>query len=121
MAVAETKKPLAVSRACKRDCARASLFHVLAFGTLVANGHSRLANDSGTALPTGTRALYGIPLKGQILKVFLRMNRWTMPYFCVAVYIRFPFLAFTSFSESTLTVFYRFLDLVGYEELVAME
>nr|ODO04358.1 hypothetical protein L204_00717 [Cryptococcus depauperatus CBS 7855] len=63
-------------------------------------------SSSNQALLTGTRALYGIPLKGQIPKVFLYMNRWTMPYFCVAVYIRFPFLAFTSYSESVLTVFY---------------
>ncbi|WWD19444.1 hypothetical protein CI109_103904 [Kwoniella shandongensis] len=76
-------------------------------------------SSSNQALLAGTRVLYGIALKGQAPKIFLRTNRWGTPYVCVAIYIAFSFLAFMSLSNGALTVFYWLLDLVGCGVLIS--
>ncbi|WVR04011.1 hypothetical protein IAU60_001010 [Kwoniella sp. DSM 27419] len=76
-------------------------------------------SSSNQALLAGTRVLYGIALKGQAPRIFLRTNRWGTPYVCVGIYILFSFLAFMSLSENALTVFYWLLDLVGCGVLIS--
>ncbi|KAK8853034.1 hypothetical protein IAR55_003735 [Kwoniella newhampshirensis] len=144
MAAAEINSPRRnIPKACKRVFARVALFYVLGVlivGVLVASDDPALSDDSGTAatspfviaasaagikaipsiaLLAGTRVLYGIALKGQAPKVFLRTNRWGTPYVCVAIYIAFSFLAFMSLSNGGLTVFYWLLDLVGCGVLIS--
>ncbi|WVQ76414.1 hypothetical protein IAR50_006080 [Cryptococcus sp. DSM 104548] len=76
-------------------------------------------SSSNQALLAGTRVLYGIALKGQAPRIFLRTNRWGTPYVCVGIYILFSFLAFMSLSENALTVFYWLIDLVGCGVLIS--
>ncbi|WRT64496.1 uncharacterized protein IL334_001428 [Kwoniella shivajii] len=76
-------------------------------------------SSSNQALLAGTRVLYGLGLKGQAPKIFLKTNRWGTPYVCVSIYVLFSFLAFMSLSESALTVFYWLLDLVGCGVLIS--
>ncbi|ODN97032.1 hypothetical protein I350_08011 [Cryptococcus amylolentus CBS 6273] len=76
-------------------------------------------SSSNQALLAGTRVLYGLALKGQAPRFFLRTNRWGTPYVCVGIYIIFSFLAFMSLSENALTVFYWLMDLVGCGVLIS--
>jgi amino acid transporter len=76
-------------------------------------------SSSNQALLAGTRVLYGLAIKRQAPSVFLKTNRWGVPYLCVLTYTLFSFLAFMSFSENALTVFYWFLDLVGCGVLIS--
>ena len=76
-------------------------------------------SSSNQALLAGTRVLYGLALKGQAPNIFLRTTKWGVPYLCVATFALFSFLAFTSLSDSALTVFYWLLDLVGCGILIS--
>ena len=76
-------------------------------------------SSSNQALLAGTRVLYGLAIKRQAPRIFLRTNRWGVPYMCVLTYTASSFLAFMSFSENALTVFYWFLDLVGCGVLIS--
>ncbi|PWN42661.1 amino acid permease [Ceraceosorus guamensis] len=76
-------------------------------------------SSSNQALLAGTRVLYGLALKGQAPRIFLRTTSWGTPYVCVALFASFMFLAFLSLSSSALTVFYWLLDLVAAGVLVS--
>lgn len=51
-------------------------------------------SSSNQALLSGTRVLYGLALKNQAPKVFLRTTKWGVPYVCVLLNTAFMFLAF---------------------------
>lgn len=76
---------------------------VIAAGRAGINGIPSLVNaivitsawsSSNQALLAGTRVLYGLALKGQAPKVFLRTTSWGIPYVCVLFNTAFMFLAF---------------------------
>jgi amino acid transporter len=76
-------------------------------------------SSSNQALLAGTRVLYGLAVKRQAPAIFLKTNRWGVPYYCVGTFTAFMFLAFMSMSEGALTVFYWLLDLVGCGVLIS--
>lgn len=51
-------------------------------------------SSSNQALLAGTRVLYGLALKNQAPKIFLRTTSWGVPYMCVLLNTAFMFLAF---------------------------
>lgn len=51
-------------------------------------------SSSNQALLSGTRVLYGLALKNQAPKIFLRTTSWGVPYMCVLLNTTFMFLAF---------------------------
>lgn len=76
-------------------------------------------SSSNQALLSGTRVLYGLALKKQAPKIFLRTTSWGVPYMCVALQTIFMFLAFMTLSNGALTVFYWFLDLTACGVLIS--
>lgn len=61
----------------------------------------------------GTRILYGLALKGQAPKIFLRTTPWGAPYVGVAFFACCMCLAFLSLSNSALVVFFWLLRLAS--------
>lgn len=51
-------------------------------------------SSSNQALLSGTRVLYGLALKNQAPRIFLRTTVWGVPYVCVLFNTSFMFLAF---------------------------
>jgi amino acid transporter len=76
-------------------------------------------SSSNQALLAGTRVLYGLALKKQAPKIFLRTTSWGVPYVCVFLQTAFMFLAFMNLSSGALTVFYWFLDLTACGVLIS--
>ncbi|KAJ1325137.1 hypothetical protein MN608_09848 [Microdochium nivale] len=76
-------------------------------------------SSSNQALLAGTRVLYGLALKGQAPKVFLRTTPWGVPYVCVLLQTAFMSLAFLSLSNAALTVFYWFVSLTACGVLIS--
>ncbi|EFX02102.1 amino acid permease [Grosmannia clavigera kw1407] len=76
-------------------------------------------SSSNQALLSGTRVLYGLALKGQAPRVFLRTNSWGVPYVCVTLFTLFMFLSFMSLSSGALNVFYWLVDLTSAGVLVS--
>ncbi|KAK5953861.1 hypothetical protein OHC33_005131 [Knufia fluminis] len=76
-------------------------------------------SSSNQALLSGTRVLYGLALKKQAPKIFLRTTSWGVPYICVLLNTAFMFLAFMSLSEGALTVFWWLVDLVACGVLIS--
>ena len=76
-------------------------------------------SSSNQSLLAGTRVLYGLAIKGQAPKIFLRTTKWGIPYMCVLIQTLFMFLAFMTVSNGALTVFYWFIDLVGCGVLIS--
>ena len=76
-------------------------------------------SSSNQALLAGTRVLYGLALKRQAPKIFLRTTSWGVPYVCVLLQTAFMFLSFMSLSSGALTVFYWFVDLTAAGVLVS--
>ncbi|KAK9791657.1 putative Amino acid permease/ SLC12A domain-containing protein [Seiridium cardinale] len=74
---------------------------------------------SNQALLTGTRVLYGLALKNQAPKVFLRTTSWGVPYVCVSLYVVFMFLSFMSLSNGAYTVFWWLVDLTAAGVLIS--
>ncbi|KAI2615077.1 proline-specific permease [Hypoxylon sp. NC1633] len=74
---------------------------------------------SNQALLAGTRVLFGLALKGQAPRVFLRTTSWGSPYACVLLYTAFMFLSFMSLSSGALTVFWWLVDLTAAGVLVS--
>jgi amino acid transporter len=74
---------------------------------------------SNQALLSGTRVLYGLALKGQAPKVFLRTTSWGTPYMCVLLFTCFMFLSFMSLSDGAITVFWWLVDLTAAGVLVS--
>lgn len=76
-------------------------------------------SSSNQALLSGTRVLYGLALKGQAPRIFLRTTSWGVPYMCVLLMTAFMFLSFMSLSEGALTVFWWLLDLTACGVLIS--
>lgn len=71
------------------------------------------------ALLSGTRVLYGLALKKQAPRIFLRTTPWGVPYMCVLALTAFMFLAFMSLSDGALTVFWWLVDLTACGVLIS--
>lgn len=76
-------------------------------------------SSSNQALLSGTRVLYGLALKRQAPKIFLRTTPWGVPYMCVLLNTAFMFLAFMSLSAGAMTVFWWFVDLTACGVLIS--
>lgn len=76
-------------------------------------------SSSNQSLLAGTRVLYGLALKGQAPKIFLRTTSWGTPYVCVALFTLFMFLSFLTLNNNALTVFYWLMDLTAAGVLVS--
>ncbi|KAI0120989.1 amino acid permease [Xylariales sp. AK1849] len=74
---------------------------------------------SNQALLSGTRVLYGLALKGQAPKIFLRTTSWGTPYMCVLLFCAFMSLSFMSLGNGALTVFWWLVDLTAAGVLVS--
>lgn len=76
-------------------------------------------SSSNQSLLAGTRVLYGLALKGQAPRIFLRTTSWGTPYVCVALFTAFMFLSFLTLNTDALTVFYWLMDLTAAGVLVS--
>ena len=76
-------------------------------------------SSSNQALLSGTRVLYGLALKKQAPKVFLRTTSWGIPYMCVLAQTAFMFLSFMTLSNGALNVFWWFVDLTACGVLIS--
>ncbi|TXT13175.1 hypothetical protein VHUM_01576 [Vanrija humicola] len=76
-------------------------------------------SSSNQALLSGSRVLYGLAVKRHAPAVFLRTNRYGVPYVAVTTNVLFASLAFMSLSSSALTVFYWLLNVVGCGVLIS--
>jgi amino acid transporter len=74
------------------------------------------ANQS---LLAGTRILYGLAIKKQAPKIFLRTTKWGIPYMCVILQTLVATLAYMGLSNGALTVFYWLLDLTACGTLIS--
>ncbi|EXJ59173.1 hypothetical protein A1O7_06605 [Cladophialophora yegresii CBS 114405] len=76
-------------------------------------------SSSNQSLLSGTRVLYGLALKNQAPKLFLRTTPWGTPYICTLFFGAFMFLAFMSLSTGALTVFWWLVDLTACGVLIS--
>lgn len=76
-------------------------------------------SSSNQALLSGTRVLYGLAIKRQAPRIFLRTTAWGVPYVCVCFNTCFMFLAFMALSNSAMTVFWWLVDLTAAGVLVS--
>ncbi|KAI0443517.1 amino acid permease/ SLC12A domain-containing protein [Xylaria telfairii] len=76
-------------------------------------------SSSNQSLLAGTRVLYGLALKKQAPRVFLRTTSWGVPYICVLFFTPFMFLSFLTLSNAALTVFWWLVDLTAAGVLVS--
>ncbi|ROW07007.1 hypothetical protein VPNG_06666 [Cytospora leucostoma] len=76
-------------------------------------------SSSNQSLMAGTRVLYGLALKGQAPKIFLRTTSWGTPYMCVLLFTAFMFLSFLTLSNNAMTVFWWLVDLTSAGVLVS--
>jgi yeast amino acid transporter len=74
---------------------------------------------SNQSLLAGTRVLYGLALKKQAPRIFLRTTRWGTPYICVLLFSSFMFLSLLSLSNGAMTVFWWFVDLTASGVLIS--
>ncbi|KAH7126348.1 amino acid permease/ SLC12A domain-containing protein [Dactylonectria estremocensis] len=74
---------------------------------------------SNQSLMAGTRVLYGLALKGQAPRIFLKTTSWGTPWVCVLFFTAFMFLSFMSLSAGAMTVFWWFVDLTAAGVLVS--
>ncbi|KAI1151250.1 amino acid permease/ SLC12A domain-containing protein [Nemania diffusa] len=76
-------------------------------------------SSSNQSLLAGTRVLYGLALKKQAPRIFLRTTSWGVPYMCVLFFAPFMFLSFLTLSNAALTVFWWLVDLTAAGVLVS--
>ncbi|ERS94818.1 amino acid transporter, AAT family [Sporothrix schenckii 1099-18] len=76
-------------------------------------------SSSNQALLSGTRVLYGLALKKQAPRIFLRTTSWGTPYVAVGLFTLFMFLSFMTLSDSALNVFWWLVDLTAAGVLVS--
>jgi yeast amino acid transporter len=74
---------------------------------------------SNQALLAGTRILYGLAIKNQAPKIFLKTTKYGIPYVCVILQTLVATLAYMSLSNGALTVFYWLLDLAACGTLIS--
>lgn len=76
-------------------------------------------SSSNQALLSGTRVLFGLAIKGQAPRIFLRTTPWGVPYVCVLFNTLFMFLAFMALSSSAMTVFNWLVALTAAGVLIS--
>ena len=76
-------------------------------------------SSSNQSLLAGTRVLYGLAVKGQAPKIFLRTTSWGTPYMCVGLFSVFMLLSFMTLADSAMTVFWWLVDLTAAGVLVS--
>ncbi|CDR99763.1 probable general amino acid permease [Sporisorium scitamineum] len=76
-------------------------------------------SSSNQAFLSGTRVLYGLAIKRQAPRFFLKTTSWGIPIYCTLFFTAFMFLAFMSLSSGALTVFYWFVSLTAAGVLVS--
>lgn len=76
-------------------------------------------SSSNQSLLAGTRVLYGLALKKQAPKIFLRTTSWGVPYVCVLFFAPFMFLSFLTLSNAALTVFWWLVSLTAAGVLIS--
>lgn len=76
-------------------------------------------SSSNQGLLAGTRVLYGLALKKQAPKIFLRTTSWGVPYVCVLFFAPFMFLSFLTLSNAALTVFWWLVSLTASGVLIS--
>ncbi|KID90568.1 Amino acid/polyamine transporter I [Metarhizium guizhouense ARSEF 977] len=74
---------------------------------------------SNQSLLAGTRVLYGLAVKKQAPKIFLRTTSWGVPYVCVLLFMTFSLLSFMSLSSDAITVFWWLVNLTAAGVLVS--
>ncbi|KJK83256.1 hypothetical protein H634G_01385, partial [Metarhizium anisopliae BRIP 53293] len=74
---------------------------------------------SNQSLLAGTRVLYGLAVKKQAPKIFLRTTSWGVPYACVFLFMTFSLLSFMSLSSDAITVFWWLVNLTAAGVLVS--
>lgn len=76
-------------------------------------------SSSNQSLLSGTRILYGLALKNQAPKIFLRTTKYGIPYLCVILQTLVASLAYMSLSNGAFTVFNWLLRLTAAGTLVS--
>jgi amino acid transporter len=74
---------------------------------------------SNQALLSGTRVLYGLAIKQQAPRIFLKTTTWGTPYFCVLLFVSFMLLSFMSLSNDSLDVFWWLVSLTAAGILIS--
>lgn len=74
---------------------------------------------SNQSLLAGSRVLYGLALKGQAPRIFLRTTSWGSPYMCILLFGAFMLLSFLGLSKGALTVFWWFVKLTAAGILIS--
>lgn len=80
-------------------------------------GYSTSANPK-TAMPVGTRMLYGLAQEGHAPKLFTRLNRFGAPWISVAAVGSFLALGYMTLSSAASVVFDWLQQLVSAASLV---
>ncbi|KAI5886669.1 uncharacterized protein SCHCODRAFT_02642364 [Schizophyllum commune H4-8] len=75
-------------------------------------------SSGNSGLLIGSRTLYGIAREGHAPKIFLRCNRWGIPYVAVVFIGMFISLGYMTLDSSASSVFGWFQDLVASAALV---
>ena len=70
-------------------------------------------SSSNQSLLAGTRVLYGLALKRQAPRIFLRTTSWGVPWVCVLLFTVFMFLSFMTLSNSAIEVFFWLVNLTA--------
>lgn len=73
---------------------------------------------SNQGMLVGTRIIYGLALKGQAPKIFLRTTKFGIPYVAVIVQTLTSTLAYMALSNKSYTVFIWFLQLTASASLI---
>lgn len=76
-------------------------------------------SSANQSLLAGTRVLYGLALKGQAPKIFLRTTSWGTPYMCVLLFTVVMLLSFMSLSNGAFVVFWWLVQLTAAGVLVS--
>ncbi|KAI4527798.1 hypothetical protein K523DRAFT_319322 [Schizophyllum commune Tattone D] len=75
-------------------------------------------SSGNSGLLIGSRTLYGIAREGHAPKIFMRCNRWGIPYVAVVFIGMFISLGYMTLDSSAASVFGWFQDLVASAALV---
>ncbi|KIK53872.1 hypothetical protein GYMLUDRAFT_77368 [Collybiopsis luxurians FD-317 M1] len=75
-------------------------------------------SSANSTMLAGSRVLYGLAREGHAPKFFLRVNRFGIPYFCVALFSLFIALAYMALKSGAAIVFGWLQSLVAAAVLV---
>ena len=77
-----------------------------------------LFSTANSVVFVGSRALYGLSLKGMAPKVFTKSNRHGVPYYAVGVTLAFGLLSLLSVSAGAVKVLNWWINLTGAAQLI---